>query len=131
MSNAALLKPKKLAERWDISERAALDFIKRTPGRVVLGLGERVLYRIPLSVVEKIEKRGGDQPWRVAENQQSNDSTFEAASGGPGATTPPESDGIEAPSSETPPRRNVLPFASPSRRRIKLTQPGRSHSKRQ
>lgn len=124
-----LLKPKELAERWGISERAALDIIKRTPGRVVIGLGERVVYRLPVAVAEKFEKRGGDQPWRAAENQQSNASTYEAASGGPGATTPLESDGTSAPSSETSAPRNVLRFASTVKRRIKPTQPGRSRSR--
>lgn len=50
-----LLKPKELAERWGISERAALDIIKRTPGRVVIGLGERVVYRLPVAVADRLE----------------------------------------------------------------------------
>lgn len=124
-----LLTARQLAERWGISERNALDMIKRLPGRVVLGLGERRLYKLPIWVVEKFERAGGDEPWRVAETQSRDASTSEAASGGPGDTTQAASDGTPAPSSETKSQPNVLRFDSTVKRRIKHTQPGRCRSR--
>lgn len=117
-----LLTAREVAEILGQSERWARDWIKRTPGRVVFGIGIRVTYKIPLRIVEQYRNRGGDQPWRG--------STYDAGFGGAGATMPAANDGHEVPSSETGKPPNVLPIVSSSTSRIRLTMPARSRSSR-